>query len=94
MILHYLSCSDWTHTFCYYYWSFAFSDTFFSPPRIERKIATISLESRDGPVRLGDGERGRKKKVKVKTFVFQFCYLMRKLFSCFSTRPKIRQQQW
>ncbi|XP_061538830.1 histone-lysine N-methyltransferase, H3 lysine-79 specific isoform X1 [Phycodurus eques] len=28
--------------------------------RIERKIATISLESRDGPSRLGDSERGRK----------------------------------
>ncbi|KAF0042262.1 hypothetical protein F2P81_005794 [Scophthalmus maximus] len=31
-----------------------------SSSRIERKIATISLESRDGPSRLGDGERGRK----------------------------------
>lgn len=30
--------------------------------RIERKIATISLESRDGPGRLGDGERGKKRK--------------------------------
>lgn len=29
--------------------------------RIERKIATISLESRDGPSRLGDNERGKKK---------------------------------
>uniref|UniRef100_A0A8D3AFR3 Histone-lysine N-methyltransferase, H3 lysine-79 specific n=1 Tax=Scophthalmus maximus TaxID=52904 RepID=A0A8D3AFR3_SCOMX len=29
-----------------------------SSSRIERKIATISLESRDGPSRLGDGERG------------------------------------
>uniref|UniRef100_A0A3Q2YUS5 Histone-lysine N-methyltransferase, H3 lysine-79 specific n=1 Tax=Hippocampus comes TaxID=109280 RepID=A0A3Q2YUS5_HIPCM len=28
--------------------------------RIERKIATISLESRDGPGRLGESERGRK----------------------------------
>ncbi|XP_061681046.1 histone-lysine N-methyltransferase, H3 lysine-79 specific isoform X2 [Syngnathoides biaculeatus] len=28
--------------------------------RIERKIATISLESREGPGRLGDSERGRK----------------------------------
>ncbi|XP_049585226.1 histone-lysine N-methyltransferase, H3 lysine-79 specific isoform X1 [Syngnathus scovelli] len=28
--------------------------------RIERKIATISLENRDGASRLGDGERGRK----------------------------------
>ncbi|XP_047229896.1 histone-lysine N-methyltransferase, H3 lysine-79 specific isoform X2 [Girardinichthys multiradiatus] len=31
-----------------------------SSSRIERKIATISLESRDGHVRLVDGERGRK----------------------------------
>ncbi|XP_053285726.1 histone-lysine N-methyltransferase, H3 lysine-79 specific isoform X2 [Pleuronectes platessa] len=31
-----------------------------SSSRIERKIATISLESRDGPSRLGDNERGRK----------------------------------
>ncbi|XP_076582236.1 histone-lysine N-methyltransferase, H3 lysine-79 specific isoform X2 [Chaetodon auriga] len=31
-----------------------------SSSRIERKIATISLESRDGPGRLGDSERGRK----------------------------------
>ncbi|XP_058493782.1 histone-lysine N-methyltransferase, H3 lysine-79 specific isoform X1 [Solea solea] len=31
-----------------------------SSSRIERKIATISLESRDGPSRLGDSERGRK----------------------------------
>ncbi|XP_035863404.1 histone-lysine N-methyltransferase, H3 lysine-79 specific isoform X4 [Sander lucioperca] len=31
-----------------------------SSSRIERKIATISLESRDGPGRLGDGERVRK----------------------------------
>ncbi|KAM9386370.1 histone-lysine N-methyltransferase, H3 lysine-79 specific isoform 1-T1 [Pholidichthys leucotaenia] len=31
-----------------------------SSARIERKIATISLESRDGLGRLGDGERGRK----------------------------------
>ncbi|XP_068174804.1 histone-lysine N-methyltransferase, H3 lysine-79 specific isoform X1 [Antennarius striatus] len=31
-----------------------------SSSRIERKIATISLESRDGPARLGDCERGRK----------------------------------
>lgn len=29
--------------------------------RIERKIATISLESRDGPGRLGDSERGNEK---------------------------------
>lgn len=27
--------------------------------RIERKIATISLESRDGPGRLGESERGK-----------------------------------
>uniref|UniRef100_A0A8D0D293 Histone-lysine N-methyltransferase, H3 lysine-79 specific n=1 Tax=Sander lucioperca TaxID=283035 RepID=A0A8D0D293_SANLU len=33
-----------------------------SSSRIERKIATISLESRDGPGRLGDGERGKKRK--------------------------------
>uniref|UniRef100_A0A8D3AG02 Histone-lysine N-methyltransferase, H3 lysine-79 specific n=1 Tax=Scophthalmus maximus TaxID=52904 RepID=A0A8D3AG02_SCOMX len=33
-----------------------------SSSRIERKIATISLESRDGPSRLGDGERGKRKK--------------------------------
>nr|XP_019936170.1 PREDICTED: histone-lysine N-methyltransferase, H3 lysine-79 specific-like [Paralichthys olivaceus] len=31
-----------------------------SSSRIERKIATISLENRDGPSRLGDNERGRK----------------------------------
>ncbi|KAG7235679.1 hypothetical protein INR49_002309 [Caranx melampygus] len=31
-----------------------------SSSRIERKIATISLESRDGPGRLGDSERSRK----------------------------------
>nr|XP_023859418.1 histone-lysine N-methyltransferase, H3 lysine-79 specific isoform X2 [Salvelinus alpinus] len=31
-----------------------------SSSRIERKIATISLESRDGPGRSGDRERGRK----------------------------------
>ncbi|XP_035997225.1 histone-lysine N-methyltransferase, H3 lysine-79 specific isoform X2 [Fundulus heteroclitus] len=31
-----------------------------SSSRIERKIATISLDSRDGHGRLGDGERGRK----------------------------------
>ncbi|KAJ4943337.1 hypothetical protein JOQ06_005840 [Pogonophryne albipinna] len=31
-----------------------------SSSRIERKIATISLESRDGPGRIGDGERVRK----------------------------------
>nr|XP_046248810.1 histone-lysine N-methyltransferase, H3 lysine-79 specific isoform X3 [Scatophagus argus] len=31
-----------------------------SSSRIERKIATISLESRDGPGRLGESERGRK----------------------------------
>ncbi|XP_014326322.1 histone-lysine N-methyltransferase, H3 lysine-79 specific isoform X1 [Xiphophorus maculatus] len=31
-----------------------------SSSRIERKIATISLESREGHGRLGDGERGRK----------------------------------
>uniref|UniRef100_A0A8C3A1U6 Histone-lysine N-methyltransferase, H3 lysine-79 specific n=1 Tax=Cyclopterus lumpus TaxID=8103 RepID=A0A8C3A1U6_CYCLU len=33
-----------------------------SSSRIERKIATISLESRDGPDRHGDGERGKKRK--------------------------------
>uniref|UniRef100_A0A7N8Y929 Histone-lysine N-methyltransferase, H3 lysine-79 specific n=1 Tax=Mastacembelus armatus TaxID=205130 RepID=A0A7N8Y929_9TELE len=32
-----------------------------SSSRIERKIATISLESRDGPGRLGDSERGKKR---------------------------------
>ncbi|XP_076009056.1 histone-lysine N-methyltransferase, H3 lysine-79 specific isoform X3 [Genypterus blacodes] len=31
-----------------------------SSSRIERKIATISLESRDGPGRIGDSERSRK----------------------------------
>ncbi|XP_034036113.1 LOW QUALITY PROTEIN: histone-lysine N-methyltransferase, H3 lysine-79 specific [Thalassophryne amazonica] len=31
-----------------------------SSSRIERKIATISLESRDGPNRIGESERGRK----------------------------------
>lgn len=35
--------------------------------RIERKIATISLESKDGPSRLGDNERGEKRK---KVFIF------------------------
>lgn len=44
LILVFFSFSFFTYTYVY---------------RIERKIATISLESRDGPGRLGESERGK-----------------------------------